>query len=833
MAMAPAGGAVTDDPVDRALAKELGLVPLPAQLERIGPGRFTLTEESKFIPNGNEAARIAELTAEPLRVATGFPLPVDMVTPSPGPHDIAFSISSSWSFDGVDAFDIEGDNEAYHLMARGVGLALRSPSGHGLWNGAQTLKQLFPVAMNAPRAVNAEWTIPEINIYDGPRFAWRGTMLDTARSWYNPDEVKKYIDAISEYKVSVLHLHLADDQGWRIEITNEGKEPGDPIDYTLLASVGGSTAMTELGMDGEAGHAGFFTQEDYQDIVAYAADRFVTVIPEIDLPGHTNSALHSIPQLNTEGSSWKAYHDTPGRWDPPGVEPVAGESTVAHNGTGIVGYSYLDPDSPLTFTFIRHVLTQIRDMTGGKYLGMGGDEVSSYTSRYGSARWTEVVTKISDIIHDLGMRAFGWSEIADGKLNPEDAIQFWSPSQSLVNVRASLTAGSKVVMSYGPVAYLDQKYWGRNPIGLNWACNSGNDWAGGATSCDFPNYYDWDPQLPPYASEAADRQFDPPLEDSEILGVEPPLWSETLRGISQVEFMAFPRVLSFAEIGWTPQELRTDEVQDFVDRIQVVGAKLTYRGVNFGDGRPKNTTNGTYPLTTDFTNGWAYDFVSVTPQDPVALDHDATVDLAIVAAPGTKLDSGETSISSMAEVYTTSTSVPLADRAVMRSISRVATTSPGGAFSVKIDWGDGTAPTDALFTTDQKRDAVHSPSTYTLQGTHAYVADGVYTVTLTGSDGAVRTSTIIAGDGEDLEIVVGAGTLSLAVPFNPVVNFGPVTISGGDQYVERFTNWALISDARGTNEGWTLTGTAQDFVGDRTGRRIMAANLGWAPYAQV
>src|SRR5699024_555924 len=205
----------------------------------------------------------------------------------------------------------------------------------------------------------------------------------------------------------------------------------------------------------ELGHTGYYTQEDYSDIVAYAADRHITVVPEIDLPGHTNAALHAIPELNTPGSSHEATEYEP---------------TAPANGTGSVGYSYLDPDSELSFTFIEHVLGQIADLTPGEYLHIGGDESHAMTSRYGIAGFNAFVARTIDIVHDLGKKPIGWTEISAGTLNPGDAVQYWVGGTADVE-RAVNQEGAKVLMSRGVSSYIDMKYHSKTPIGLTWACS--------------------------------------------------------------------------------------------------------------------------------------------------------------------------------------------------------------------------------------------------------------------------------------------------------------------------------------------------------------------------
>ncbi|MDR0593735.1 MAG: family 20 glycosylhydrolase, partial [Bifidobacteriaceae bacterium] len=773
--------AYADDPVDKALATELGLVPLPAELAQVAGEAWELTAETKIVANG-DAVAIGELFAEQARKATGYDLPV--VQGLPGAGDISLQIDTARTFGVLDADDFYGDNEAYALDVAASGVTVVGGSAHGLFNGVQTLRQLFPAWIESAVPVNADWTIPALRAADGPRFAWRATMMDSARSFKTVADIKRVIGTISQYKMSALHLHLADDQGWRIEITNDGKELGDPIDYSLLTSVGGATAMTQQGYNSEPGVTGYYSQEDFREIVQYAADHFVTVVPEIDLPGHTNSILHSIPELNTLGSSWRDYLNTPSRWDPAGVTPVEAQSTVNHNGTGSVGYSYLDPDLPLTYTFIRHVLTQIRDMNpDGPYLGTGGDEVASFTSRYGMVKFGQTVENILAIVHDLGKKAFGWSEIADGDLQAGDAVQYWNPSASVVNLRDQLANnGAKVVMSYGAAGYIDMKYWGRNPIGLTWACNPGNNWASGNTGCDFPNYYNWNPVLPPYTSSNPDRIFNPPLEEDEILGVEPPLWSETLRSIDQVEFLAYPRLLSYAEMGWTPQALR--EVQDFTNRIQVIGESLTIGGINFADNQPKNTSS----LTTDFSAGWQYTLATV---DGVAeVDQAKEITLGYLAAPGTNLSTDGTTLTQAVEVY--NTALPLDQRAIMRSVSAI-TPKAGGALSYQVDWGDGSPAEPALLSTDQPRDTIHAAGLYTIKATHTYTQGGTYIVSLTGTDGSVSLFSIETGVDEDIIVGVNPGVLALTVPNNQVIDLGDITLNGLDQYVGGYLNTAHVT----------------------------------------
>lgn len=232
----------------------------------------------------------------------------------------------------ADCLEAGGNPEAYRVEVTPEAVKVSAASGHGLFNATQTLRQLLPAAIEAD-GVLADWHIPGGTVVDWPQYSYRGLMIDVARSFLTVEEMKQIIDAAAWVKVSGLHLHLSDDQGWRIKITNDGRVEDDTIDYTRLTEVSGATAMTERGYDDEKGRTGFYTQGDYREIVAYAQARHITVIPEIDLPGHTIGALAAIPELNTPGSSHEATAEQP--LCPP-------------DGSADVGHSYLDPHSEHT-----------------------------------------------------------------------------------------------------------------------------------------------------------------------------------------------------------------------------------------------------------------------------------------------------------------------------------------------------------------------------------------------------------------------------------------------------------------------------------------------------
>ncbi|AKU17103.1 beta-N-acetylhexosaminidase [Luteipulveratus mongoliensis] len=647
-----ASAAIADDPGAEAQTADspLALVPKPSSVEVKQNSRgYTLSPGSRIVTS-NAYRPVAELLAQTLRRSTGYRVPV-VTSGRARASDIAISRG-------------DAPSEGYSLTASSSGAKITAATPEGAFNATQTLRQLLPAAVESPTSVRTQWSTPAVTISDAPRFAYRGVMIDVARSFQTPAELKNTINTLAAYKINRVHLHVADDQGWRIQITNSGKAAGDTIDYSRLTSVSGKTAMTEGGYQNEAGHTGFYTQDDYRSIVRYAQSRFIQIIPEIDLPGHTNAALHAIPELNTAGSSHTS---------------TAQEPTAPANGTGNVGYSYLDPDSAASMTFIRHVLTQLAAITPGNLLHVGGDESHDFVARYGKDRFNTFVGSVLGVVHSLGKSADGWNEISrTPEITSGDQVQYWAGDTS--TLPDATAAGAKVIMSRGSSSYLDMKYNSKTPIGLTWACSG---------ICDFPQYYNWDP-----------AKVVNGIGDAEISGVEAPMWSETVRGQSQAQFMIFPRAIAFAEMGWTAQSQR--DVGDFTSRLSAVGPRLTAAGANFYDS-PYATWQA--PIASTDASGVAR--------------RQTTYDLGRLFAPGTVIaDNGQQ--------VGPDTNAGDADGASASVLTSLRTT---------ISWGDGTPSTAGTFTAAQARDALHSTGTISVTGQHTYQKPGRYTGTISGSDG--------------------------------------------------------------------------------------------------
>jgi hexosaminidase len=358
------------------------------------------------------------------------------------------------------------------------------------------------------------WTLPAGLIVDRPRFAWRASMLDVARHFFTVDEVKQHIDALALYKINVLHLHLADDQGWRIEIRSHPR-------------------LTELGGSMQVGSqpGGFYTQAEYSEIVRYAQERYMTVVPEIDMPAHTNAALIAYPQLSCSRRPPAPYTGTE------------------------VGFSAFCHDREETYRLIEDVVREIAALTPGEYFHMGGDEVEMLNDE----QYVHFVERVQDIVTRAGKRMVGWEEVSKARLLPTSLAQLWKSDSAAIATAAAaaVRAGAKVIVSPANRAYLDMKYDANTSLGLTWAA-----------LIEVRDAYDWDPVT-----------FIPGVRESDVVGVEAPLWAETIRNITAAHYLAFPRLPAIAEIGWTPVAGR--DWESFRVRLAAQAPRWQILGVNY------------------------------------------------------------------------------------------------------------------------------------------------------------------------------------------------------------------------------------------------------------
>ena len=486
------------------------VIPLPDSIQISSDRAFAVTPQTVIVvPRDDErVAAIGRFLSNWIGIAAA-PQPPPVVpagSPIP-PASIVLTLGTSLA---GPAGAVSDDSYELAVTAERVTIAASRPAG--LFYGVQTLRQLLPpfveyggVRPDASRPVSA----PAVRIVDSPRFAWRGAMLDVAHHFFTTDDVKRYIDLISLYKLNRLHLHLADDQGWRIEI----------LSWPDLTRTG---SRTQVG----GGAGGFYTQREYADLVAYAAQRFVTIVPEIDMPGHTNAALTSYAELNCNSRAPEPY-------------------------TGIdVGFSAICVERDATYRFIDDVVREIAAMTPGPYLHIGGDEVKTLTRD----QYAAFINRVQKIVESHGKQVVGWDEIAAADLLPSSIVQHWRPKESPTALAAK---GVKVIVSAANRMYLDMKYDATTALGLNWAAY-----------IEVRDAYDWDP-----ATLLA------PVPESSILGVEAPLWSETTTTMRDVEFLAFPRLAAVAEIAWARAERRRWD--DFKARLGAQAPRWTALGVNF------------------------------------------------------------------------------------------------------------------------------------------------------------------------------------------------------------------------------------------------------------
>ena len=485
------------------------IIPAPASVDLSPTETFTIADATQIVVDDGdtEAARIGRYLASIIgNTVDTAPTVVEAGAAGSGPH-IRLTRGGE---EGA------ADDESYNLEIQPETVTLTAPAPAGLFYGVQTIRQLLPGYVEYGAAYYRPLTIPVGQIADAPRFAWRGAMLDVSRHFFPPEDVKRYLDLMALHKLNRLHLHLSDDQGWRIEIPSRPR----------LTSHG---ASTEVG----GGPSGFFTTEEWLDLVRYAEDHFITLVPEIDMPGHTNAALASYPELTCDGVAPELYTGTS------------------------VGFSYLCVENELTYAFVEDVVRDIAAVTPGPYFHLGGDEVHELTHE----QYVQFMERAQAIVEEYGKRVVGWDEIAEVDLDLVDGaiVQVWRPQTegTAEAVAAAVSEGASVVLSPADRIYLDMKYDSTTVLGLSWAGYS-----------DVRNAYEWEP-----------AEHIPGVPESSILGVEAPLWSESLDTMSDVEYMAFPQLAGVAEMGWSPADARDWDTYRL--RLGAQGPRWTALGINF------------------------------------------------------------------------------------------------------------------------------------------------------------------------------------------------------------------------------------------------------------
>ena len=490
----------SSEKTDSDMSQE-NLIPRPVSVNPTGDFFVLKANSTIYVQEGSdELMKIGEYLAERLRPSTGFPLKIEAVADEPRRNAIYLSLS--------DYFQVPAD-EGYELVVTRKLVKLTAKNSEGLFRGVQTVRQLLPAAVEMTTKQELQWRIATGTITDYPDYSYRGAMLDVSRHFFGVEDVKRFTDFLAYYKMNVLHLHLSDDQGWRIEIKS----------WPNLALHGGSTQVG-------GGPGGYYSQEQYSDIVKYAMDRYITIVPEIDMPGHTNAALSSYAELNCNGKATELYTGTQ------------------------VGFSTLCTSKEITYKFVDDVVREISALTPGPWFHIGGDE--SHVTKLED--YIPFINRVQDIVLSHGKKVIGWDEIALADLRTGSVAQHWANAE---NAQKAVSQGAMILMSPARKAYLDMKYDKSTELGLLWAglieVNTG---------------YEWDPAT-----------ITPGVIKENIIGVEAPLWSETVTNMKEIEFMVFPRLPGYAEIGWTPTALRSWD--EYRERLAGHGERFEAMEINF------------------------------------------------------------------------------------------------------------------------------------------------------------------------------------------------------------------------------------------------------------
>ena len=484
--------------------QKVSLVPQPMQIQ-LGQGAFILKPTTVIVAGGS-ARPVGQYLADTLAPATGFNLAIKEVALQSGSQFVLLL--------DVAALDRLGP-EGYELKVMPDTIFAHAPTPRGLFYACQTIRQLLPPQILSQKKVDGiSWTIPVVEITDKPRYSWRGMHLDVGRHFFDVNFIKKYLDLIALHKMNTFHWHLTEDQGWRVEIKK----------YPKLTEIG-AWREGEYGKkypDGKK-YGGFYTQDEIREIVAYAQQRFITVVPEIEMPGHSVAALAAYPELSCTGGPFKVRES----W---GVEE---DVFCAGNDK--------------TFEFLENVLTEVTDLFPGLYLHIGGDECPK--NRWKNCPQCQArikneglkdehelqsyfIKRIEKFLLTKNKRLIGWDEILEGGLAPTATVMSW---RGMGGGIAAATQGHDVVMSPTSHCYFD--------------------------------FYQADPAQEPkaiggflplekvYSFEPTPAQLTPE-QAQHVLGAQGNVWTEYMLTTDYVEYMAAPRICALAEVVWSPQNLR-------------------------------------------------------------------------------------------------------------------------------------------------------------------------------------------------------------------------------------------------------------------------------------
>ncbi len=523
-------------------SQTLNLIPYPAEVQRLAGG-FKMTGATTIGYNRPEARQVAETLAARLAQPSGFRfIPRNQRT-----ANIQLNLLASPN--------AALNDEGYTLEVTFKSVKISANRPVGLFYGVQTFLQLFPKEIESQTVVKKSWAVPAVKIADYPRFAWRGLMLDVSRHFFSKEDVKRYIDRMAQYKFNVFHWHLTDDQGWRIEIKSLPK----------LTEVGacrvkryGKFGDYEAPKPGEpATDCGFYTQDDIREIVAYAAERHITIVPEIDVPGHSAAAIAAYPELSCSKDP-----NTP-------VSP--GHKFAEWYGDGnfkMLIDNSLNPSDEKVYEFMDKVFTEVAALFPGQYIHVGGDECyrgywendancKALMEKEGMKNSVQLhgyfMRRMEQIVKSKGKKMIGWDEILEGGVAPEATVMSWR------GIKGGIEAahlGHQVVMTPSAHTYLDlpQGEVLAEPDGLTW------------DRTPLTNCYHFEP-----VPDSIEPKF--------ILGGQGNLWSEKVPTIRHAEYMTWPRAWALAETYWSQKDVRNWE--KFLPRMEHHFERSDMAGVNY------------------------------------------------------------------------------------------------------------------------------------------------------------------------------------------------------------------------------------------------------------
>ena len=492
------------------------IIPEPVSVE-MKSGSFMLPKNITVnIPGGSETDYVIAAVKKRISAATGF-----TVTKSPA-ATATFNLFINKNEDKLIG------KEGYNLSVTSKNITIKANTAAGLFYGVQTLFQLMPSQIESNTPIkNIKWSIPCVSITDYPRFGWRGLMLDVSRHFFTKDEVEKYIDEMSRYKFNIFHFHLTDDQGWRIEIKSLPKLT--QVGAWNVKKTGTFGSFAPPLPDEPRNNGGYYTQDDIKEIVQYAKERFINVLPEIEMPGHSLEAIASYPELSCTAGA-ENYKVNSGElfieWPENGHFYGLVDNTIC-------------PANEKVYPFIDKVMTEIAQLFPFEYIHVGGDEcihnfweksdaVKALMQKENLKNLNEVQSyfekKVEKIVESKGKKMIGWDEILEGGLSPNATVMSWRGTKGGIE---AANLGHEVVMSPTTYVYLD--YMQSDAI------MEPHVYA----SLRLNKTYSYEP-----ISEGIDAKF--------VKGVQGNLWTEQVYNYRQVQYMTWPRAFAISETAWSP-----------------------------------------------------------------------------------------------------------------------------------------------------------------------------------------------------------------------------------------------------------------------------------------